>query len=34
MSVDSDGLTVTGGEAWDATVAHARVDGDRVVYDV
>ena len=32
-SMQTDGVTVTGAGDWDATVAHARADGDRVVYD-
>ena len=34
MSVDSDGLTVIGGEAWDATVTHARAADGQIVYDI
>ena len=33
MSVDPDALTVTGGEAWNATVAHAREADGRIVYE-
>ena len=32
--METDGVTVTGADDWDATVAHAREAGDRVVYDV
>ena len=32
--METDGLAVTGADDWDATVAHAREAGDRVVYDV
>jgi len=34
MTADPDGGGVTGGDGWDATVAHAREAGDRVVYSV
>jgi hypothetical protein len=30
----SDGFGVTGANNWDATVAHAREDGDRIVYEI
>jgi hypothetical protein len=30
----SDGAGVTGANGWDATVAHAREAGDRIVYDI
>ena len=33
-SMETDGVSVTDAGAWDATVAHARADGDRVVYDI
>ena len=32
--METDGVGVTGADDWDATVAHAREDGDRVVYDI
>ena len=33
-SMETDGASLTGAAGWHATVAHAREDGDRVVYDV
>jgi hypothetical protein len=32
--METDGITVSGAGEWDATVAHAREAGDRVVYDI
>ena len=34
MEADPDGVNVTGAGDWDATVAHAREAGDRVVYEI
>lgn len=33
-SMETDGVGVTGAGDWDATVAHAREDGDRIVYEI
>jgi hypothetical protein len=32
--METDGVSVTGADDWDATVAHAREDGDRIVYEL
>jgi hypothetical protein len=34
MHVDPNGDAVLGSNGWTATVAHARLDGQRIVYDV
>ena len=33
-TMDTNGVGVNGAGDWDATVAHARADGDRIVYDI